>query len=729
MTDDRPLDSIEACDDVLSEFPDSLVALRTKAELLVAQDEFGSAAELYSILDKKHPASPSGLQGLLNLATTRQGEPGELILLSGRAAALFPDHTWWRKVWVTSRRNAGQLETQYELDKAISTIGPTLELLVLQSDVRLASNDLNGARKSLRIADELFPDRPAALKALLQVELDYGTAAELSAVAQKARERFPSHSWWHEAMTQHIEATAGKVGVEQFFSDLLREDPTSVTVAARLARIADRDFDIDGAIDRWRTAYSLAPERLWVLEGLLQALLRGGLYEEAEEVIEKGHATSALGDDVAKRLGAQLSSARYEFDVAAQAIIELLEADTATDEALRACRTLVSDLSHIWEGPDLCEQAITAIQARPDVEAFAATLAQLHLSLGDFARADHNISKVPEDHALALMFASWQAVRKGDFDRAKELGWAWATSRQMPPLDAPIIDFRTISTASPPAVGAMTAIVPVRNEAAKLPSFFAHHRAIGVEHFVVIDNGSTDGTVDFLLDQRDTTLITTTDDFIPAGSGTRWVNHVLDQMPRLQWVLVLDADELFVYNGYESKTVSELCCELDEEGAEVVASFMLDMHPVSLDDAANFEPGSDLLAHSPMFIDQFRFTPSATSPYTDVCGGVRAVALGMRRQLRKAPLIRGDRGIRYLWNHETTPARVSRTPTALLHFKFAGDPIERAKLEVEWSRWRYFANRERQLAASSMSTKKTASRRWEGSASLQFPRGKLSHGP
>lgn len=50
-------------------------------------------------------------------------------------------------------------------------------------------------------------------------------------------------------------------------------------------------------------------------------------------------------------------------------------------------------------------------------------------------------------------------------------------------------------------------ICVVRNEMYFLPEFLAHYRALGVSHFVFLDDESTDGTTEFLFGQPDITVV------------------------------------------------------------------------------------------------------------------------------------------------------------------------------------------------------------------------------
>jgi len=45
-----------------------------------------------------------------------------------------------------------------------------------------------------------------------------------------------------------------------------------------------------------------------------------------------------------------------------------------------------------------------------------------------------------------------------------------------------------------------------RNEMERLPYFLDHYRKMGVAHFIIVDNGSTDGSAEFLAGKPDVSL-------------------------------------------------------------------------------------------------------------------------------------------------------------------------------------------------------------------------------
>ena len=76
------------------------------------------------------------------------------------------------------------------------------------------------------------------------------------------------------------------------------------------------------------------------------------------------------------------------------------------------------------------------------------------------------------------------------------LARAWRRRRQL----TPVAD-RTASLPARPILLFST----MRNERIRVPYFLAYYRRLGVNHFLIVDNGSTDGSREFLAEQRDVT--------------------------------------------------------------------------------------------------------------------------------------------------------------------------------------------------------------------------------
>src|SRR5260370_6199053 len=73
------------------------------------------------------------------------------------------------------------------------------------------------------------------------------------------------------------------------------------------------------------------------------------------------------------------------------------------------------------------------------------------------------------------------------------------------------------------------AFMTVRDEMLRLRQNLAHHRSIGVRRFLVVDNGSTDGSREFLLAQPDFHVFLTRNSYADSRYGLEWQHTPLAQ--------------------------------------------------------------------------------------------------------------------------------------------------------------------------------------------------------
>jgi glycosyltransferase involved in cell wall biosynthesis len=137
-----------------------------------------------------------------------------------------------------------------------------------------------------------------------------------------------------------------------------------------------------------------------------------------------------------------------------------------------------------------------------------------------------------------------------------------------------------LTPAAPPRLGPfdVAAFLVVRDELAVLPGAFAAQRALGVRHFFVVDNNSTDGTLDWLRRQPDVTAYRSRGSFGAANFGLRWLETLLDEHARDRWALVLDADETFVYPHGEEMAIGELARFLSRTACDALEAVVVDMY-------------------------------------------------------------------------------------------------------------------------------------------------------
>ncbi|MEI6800046.1 MAG: glycosyltransferase family 2 protein [Pseudomonadota bacterium] len=125
----------------------------------------------------------------------------------------------------------------------------------------------------------------------------------------------------------------------------------------------------------------------------------------------------------------------------------------------------------------------------------------------------------------------------------------------------------------------MPCVVLAHNEALILPEFLRHYRDIGVDRFFIVDDRSTDGSLDFLRAQPDVTIFTPVEGSTYRTDKRFWRAELLDTYCSGKWVVVPDVDEHLVYRGMEDgRDLSALIRSMKDEGAEAMHATMLDMY-------------------------------------------------------------------------------------------------------------------------------------------------------
>ena len=226
-----------------------------------------------------------------------------------------------------------------------------------------------------------------------------------------------------------------------------------------------------------------------------------------------------------------------------------------------------------------------------------------------------------------------------------------------------------------------------RNERAFAPWFLDYYRALGVEWFFIVDNLSTDKTVEYLTAQKDVTVFASGDHYLQTGSGARWVNELLRRYGEDNWCLHVDADEQLVLpmggggnDGGGGSPLRRLVDDMAARGEEALAAFMLDTYPDDLGclpAAAQQQEGIDPAALSRMVDADIYFTGKSACGFFRARGGARERLFGTNEWLEKAPLLRGGRGVYYQHaSHAISYARLGGRSGVLLHHKLLRELLE-----------------------------------------------------
>lgn len=122
-------------------------------------------------------------------------------------------------------------------------------------------------------------------------------------------------------------------------------------------------------------------------------------------------------------------------------------------------------------------------------------------------------------------------------------------------------------------------VMCLRNEMGRLPYTLAHYRKLGVAHFLVVDNESTDGSGGYLADQPDVSLWRTGASYRAARFGLDWQNWLLMTYGHGRWCLTVDADELLVFAHHDRLDLNDLTQWLEATDQPAFGALMLDLYP------------------------------------------------------------------------------------------------------------------------------------------------------
>ncbi|MBE9476657.1 MAG: glycosyltransferase family 2 protein [Proteobacteria bacterium] len=225
----------------------------------------------------------------------------------------------------------------------------------------------------------------------------------------------------------------------------------------------------------------------------------------------------------------------------------------------------------------------------------------------------------------------------------------------------------------------------VRNEIVRLPYFLAHHRKVGVGHFLFIDNDSDDATLEYLRKQPDVSLWATPNSYKESRFGIDWITWLQMKYAHGHWCLTLDADEIFVYPNWAKCNLSELTGWLDTQGASAMSALMLDMYPKGPLSSVKYEQNADPFKTLKWF-DSDNYTWERQQKFRNISirGGARkrkffTAQPELAPHMHKTPLIKWHRSYVYASStHIALPSRLNNgfdarngLPTGtLLHSKF-----------------------------------------------------------
>ncbi|MBY6066200.1 glycosyltransferase family 2 protein [Leisingera aquaemixtae] len=242
-------------------------------------------------------------------------------------------------------------------------------------------------------------------------------------------------------------------------------------------------------------------------------------------------------------------------------------------------------------------------------------------------------------------------------------------------------------------------VCTMRNEQIRLPYFLQYYRSMGINHFLFVDNGSTDGTAAYLSGMEDVSLWHTAASYKRAGYGIDWMNYLKRKYAHGHWVLVVDPDEFFIYPFCDTRPIRALTDWLDNSAIRSFSAMLLDVYPKGRVGEVPYQAGQNPLEIAHWF-DSGNYTISRNPEYGNlwIQGGPRARVFFADQPrkapaLNKIPLVKWHRRYAYASStHALLPRGLNqvyetnggeKASGALLHTKFLDTFTAKAEEELQ----------------------------------------------
>lgn len=242
----------------------------------------------------------------------------------------------------------------------------------------------------------------------------------------------------------------------------------------------------------------------------------------------------------------------------------------------------------------------------------------------------------------------------------------------------------------------LVVLVQLYNGKPYLRALLEYYFSLGAKHVAFLDNGSTDGSVEFLKDYDDVTVLRTGVPYKTYNVAIK--RYLVERFGRGRWTLSVDQDELFDYPYSDVVSLKSLLGYLSENSYTAVVAYMLDMFPERISEDYSLTENLSLeeLKGTNRFYDISGITRESYHDVGEIGnvlaneeievlrGGVREEVFNVRPMLTKHPLVFLDDELRPMdqSDHWAGNARVADFTGVLLHYKLSNSLYETVRQEI-----------------------------------------------
>ncbi|WP_051313715.1 glycosyltransferase family 2 protein [Sporocytophaga myxococcoides] len=250
----------------------------------------------------------------------------------------------------------------------------------------------------------------------------------------------------------------------------------------------------------------------------------------------------------------------------------------------------------------------------------------------------------------------------------------------------------------------------LRNGSEYIETFLMHYRQMGIAHFIFIDNGSDDDTLDLLRGEKDVTIYQTS---LPHKFYENDIRRlVIEKHSKNRWCLNVDIDELFDYPDSDKISLKELLRYLSVNQYTSMAGYMLDMfnkevifnniEKINLKESYRFYDISNIEKkdyYAPDVIAYCNYNRLSSNDIKCYFGGIRktlfASNIAGHYLLTKHPLIYLDGELEPVTNpHYCNKSKVADVSCVLYHYKFTPSFKDKVLESRKTNRYIKFAQRQ-----------------------------------